>query len=57
MSTHVLDSAERMCDSFVILHKGQVRAKGNLEQLRNEFSMPDASLNEIYLALTEEAAL
>ena len=57
MSTHVLDSAERMCDSFVILHKGQVRAKGNLEQLRNEFSLPDASLNEIYLALTEEAAL
>lgn len=57
MSTHVLDSAEKMCDSFVILHKGQVRAKGNLAQLREEFSLPDASLNEIYLALTEEATL
>ena len=57
MSTHVLDSAEKMCDSFVILHKGQVRAKGNLAQLREEFSLPEASLNEIYLALTEEAAL
>ena len=30
MSTHVLDSAEKMCDAFVILHKGEVRAKGNL---------------------------
>ena len=54
MSTHVLDSAEKICDSFVILHKGEVRAKGNLEQLRTAFDMPDASLNEIYLALTHE---
>ena len=54
MSTHVLDSAEKMCDSFVILHKGQVRAKGNLEELWEAFSMPQASLNDIYLALTKE---
>ena len=54
MSTHVLDSAEKMCDSFVILHKGQVRAKGNLQQLREAFDMPEASLNDIYLALTKE---
>lgn len=54
MSTHVLDSAEKICDSFVILHKGEVRAKGNLEQLRTAFDMPEASLNEIYLALTHE---
>ena len=54
MSTHVLDSAEKMCDSFVILHKGQVRAKGDLEELRQVFAMPEASLNDIYLALTKE---
>ena len=57
MSTHVLDSAEKMCDSFVILHKGQVRAKGNLQQLREAFDMPEASLNDIYLALTKEEEL
>ena len=55
MSTHVLDSAEKMCDAFVILHKGQVRAQGTLEELRTEFGMVDADLNEIYLALTKEA--
>lgn len=54
MSTHVLDSAEKMCDSFVILHKGQVRAKGNLAALQAEFNMANASLNDIYLHLTEE---
>ena len=57
MSTHVLDSAEKMSDSFVILHKGQVRAKGDLPQLRQAFDMPEASLNDIYLALTKEEEL
>jgi len=28
-----------------------------LTELRAQFQMPDASLNDIYLALTEEAAL
>ena len=54
MSTHVLDSAEKMCDSFVILHQGQVRATGNLEELQHALNMKGASLNEIYLALTQE---
>ena len=57
MSTHVLDSAEKMCDAFVILHKGEVRAKGNLAQLREAFDIPEASLNDIYLALTKEEDL
>ncbi|HFI0566846.1 TPA: ABC transporter ATP-binding protein [Streptococcus suis] len=57
MSTHVLDSAEKMCDSFVILHQGQVRAIGNLADLQNQFGMAGASLNDIYLALTQEGAV
>lgn len=54
MSTHVLDSAEKMCDRFVILHHGQVLAEGTLATLREEFAMPTASLNDIYLQLTQE---
>ncbi|HFI0036400.1 TPA: ABC transporter ATP-binding protein [Streptococcus suis] len=57
MSTHVLDSAEKMCDSFVILHQGQVRASGNLADLQAQFGMEGASLNDIYLALTQEGAV
>lgn len=56
MSTHVLDSAEKMCDRFVILHKGEIKAQGTLEDLRQAFNMPEASLNAIYLKLTEEAS-
>lgn len=54
MSTHVLDAAEKMCDRFVILHHGQVRAVGNLAELREIFGQEDASLNDIYIALTKE---
>ncbi|MGT2749494.1 ABC transporter ATP-binding protein [Streptococcus orisasini] len=55
MSTHVLDSAEKMCDRFVILHAGQIRAQGRLDDLRADFGNPQASLNDIYMALTKEA--
>lgn len=54
MSTHVLDSAEKMCDRFVILHHGQVRAQGTLADLQDAFGDASASLNDIYLALTKE---
>lgn len=54
MSTHVLDSAEKMCDRFIILHKGQIKAQGTLEELRKSFGQSGASLNDIYLMLTKE---
>lgn len=54
MSTHILATAEKYCDSFIILHEGEVRAKGNLEDLRSQFNMPGASLDDIYLQLTKE---
>ncbi|MCA1059607.1 ABC transporter ATP-binding protein [Rossellomorea aquimaris] len=54
MSTHILATAERYCDSFVILHEGKIRAKGTLDELRAEFSMPEATLDDIYIQLTKE---
>lgn len=55
MSTHVLATAEKYCDRFIMLHEGKIRAQGTLEQLRQSFGLPEASLDEIYLALTREA--
>ncbi|CAM3403958.1 ABC transporter ATP-binding protein [Streptococcus pluranimalium] len=54
MSTHVLDSAEKMCDRFVILHHGEILANGSLEELRQQFSLPTADLTDIYMQLTQE---
>ena len=53
MSTHVLYSAEKMCDRFVILHHGQVLAQGTLDELRQTFGDDSASLNDIYMQLTK----
>ena len=52
MSTHILATAEKYCDNFIIIHEGKILASGKLSNLRKEFNMPDASLDEIYLALT-----
>ncbi|MYL32354.1 ATP-binding cassette domain-containing protein [Pontibacillus yanchengensis] len=54
MSTHILATAERYCDRFVILHDGEVRAKGTLEELRTSFNMPGSTLDDIYVELTKE---
>ncbi|WP_102027968.1 ABC transporter ATP-binding protein [Salirhabdus sp. Marseille-P4669] len=54
MSTHILATAERYCDRFVILHEGEVRAKGTLEELREAFQMPNATLDDLYVQLTKE---
>lgn len=54
MSTHILATAERYCDSFVILHNGEVRAKGTLSQLREQFGMNNGTLDDLYIQLTKE---
>ncbi|WP_077211108.1 ABC transporter ATP-binding protein [Bacillus dakarensis] len=54
MSTHILATAERYCDRFVILHEGSVRAKGTLKELQDQFAMPDATLDDLYIRLTKE---
>ncbi|MBO0480879.1 ABC transporter ATP-binding protein [Candidatus Enterococcus courvalinii] len=54
MSTHILATAEKYCDRFVVLHNGEVRAQGTLQELRESFNLPDSSLDEIYVALTKE---
>ena len=55
MSTHILSTAEKFCDKFIVLHEGQVIADGDLKALREKFKLPGASLDEIYVALTDES--
>lgn len=53
MSTHVLDTAQRYCDRFVLLADGKVRAHGTLEELRAAGDYAGESLDEIYLHLAK----
>lgn len=54
MSTHILATAERYCDRFIILHEGKVKAHGTMDQLRDEFGKPNATLDDLYIQLTKE---
>lgn len=54
MSTHILATAQQYCDRFVIIHEGEIRAHGTLAELQADFSMPGASLDDIYIQLTKE---
>jgi ABC-2 type transport system ATP-binding protein len=38
-----------------MLHNGEIRAQGSMAELQQQFGLANASLDEIYLALTEEA--
>lgn len=52
MSTHVLDTAERICDDFILLSNGRVVASGTLEDIRTSASLPGASLFDCFDVLT-----
>lgn len=54
MSTHVLQNAQKICDSFVIIHDGEIYAKGTTEELAAQFSLPDADLEQIYRFVAQE---
>ncbi|GBG94481.1 ABC transporter ATP-binding protein [Ligilactobacillus salitolerans] len=54
MSTHVLSTAQEVCDSFVMIDEGQVLADGTFADLRKQSRQPTASLSEIYLDMTQK---
>ena len=49
-STHVLEVAEKLCDKIAIIKDGKLIASGTMEEVKG-----DASLEEVFLELTEEA--
>ena len=58
VSTHQLDTAERLCSRVAIIHHGRNVATGDLASLRAQAHAGEhQSLEEIFLKLTEEAAL
>lgn len=54
MSTHILSTAERYCDRFIMLHHGKIIVEGTLEELRKKTNMPGVPLDDIYFEITKE---
>ncbi|MFD3261423.1 ABC transporter ATP-binding protein [Paenibacillus lentus] len=53
MSTHVLDTAERICDDFVLISQGSIAARGTLGEIRAAAGMSEASLFDCFDVLAE----
>lgn len=56
VSTHLLDTAEKLCDRVIIMRRGQKLAEGTLEQLQHLLQMEGKTLEEVFLHLTEDDA-
>ena len=54
MSTHILSTAEKHCDRIILLHEGRLRAQGTMDELREAFGRPGATLDDLYIAMTED---
>lgn len=54
VSTHLLDTAEHLCDRVIILSRGKKLAEGTLGELRTSANMTTGNLEEVFLRLTGE---
>lgn len=55
ISTHLLNTAEELCDRILILNRGRIVAGGTLAEIRERARVGDETLEDIFLGLTEEA--
>ena len=53
-STHTMEVAEQLCYRVGILDRGVLRDEGTLAHLREKVAAGDATLEEVFLRLTEE---
>ncbi len=59
VSTHILDTAERVCDRVLVLSHGRKLAEGTVDEIRARAAVNGGRLEDAFMALTEseEAAL
>ncbi|MFX3617053.1 MAG: ABC transporter ATP-binding protein [Sporolactobacillus sp.] len=54
MSTHVLDTAEKICDRFILISQGNLIFQGTLAEIREQSGLADGSLLDCFDVLTED---
>lgn len=53
MSTHVLDTAEKICDRFILISEGTIVAEGTLDKIQKASGVPDSSLLDCFHIIAE----
>ncbi|WP_037581914.1 ABC transporter ATP-binding protein [Sporolactobacillus terrae] len=54
MSTHVLDTAEKICDRFILISGGKLIVQGTLNDIRKLSHLKNGSLLDCFDTLTED---
>lgn len=54
MSTHILSTAEKHGDHFVLLHDGRIKLRGTLQYMQEQANMPQASLEDLFMRVAKE---
>jgi ABC-2 type transport system ATP-binding protein len=52
ISTHLLDTAEKLCDRVIILARGRKVAEGTLQELQSRSNLEGHGLEDVFLKLT-----
>ena len=55
LASHDMAEAEELCDFFVFLSEGAIRASGTLDELRERTGKSSAGLTELYMEITGHA--
>jgi len=56
ISTHMLDTAERLCDRVVIMQRGRLVIEGTVAELHQQVAAgADSTLEDMFIELTQEA--
>ncbi len=53
-STHIMEIAQELCDRIGIIHKGKIVGIGTLDELRQQADKVGATLEDVFLRLTEQ---
>jgi ABC-2 type transport system ATP-binding protein len=54
LTTQYLEEADRLADRIAVLDRGRIVAEGTAAELKRMVAIPDATLDDVFLALTEK---
>lgn len=53
LSTHVLDTAEKVCDRFLLVNNGSLQLSGKLKEIQTQCNLPGSSLFDCFIHIVE----